>query len=294
MEAINISRKYLRELQSLRLSNVSSGEGSILRNPLNGKEVLKILHQQNGLYLSNKLYTLNSLYDIEDALDNDSFVLPNRLLTVDDKVVGFTMPLINGVTLADILFNADIDIKIKVKYLKRIGAILDAMASFRKEYPQSNWYLNDLHERNFMVDLDSDKMYAVDLDSCRIFGNHPFVSKYLSLFSPLIDFPEKYHTDFQISCGGDFVADENADLYCYAMLVIDFLYGARINYASKEEYFGYLEYLKSIGAPQELVDAWAKVYTNDNNVNFAPLLDSLPYFYEKTDRGLYLKRTKGM
>ena len=113
MEAINISRKYLRELQSLRLSNVSSGEGSILRNPLNGKEVLKILHQQNGLYLSNKLYTLNSLYDIEDALDNDSFVLPNRLLTVDDKVVGFTMPLINGVTLADILFNADIDIKIK-------------------------------------------------------------------------------------------------------------------------------------------------------------------------------------
>ena len=83
-------------------------------------------------------------------------------------------------------------------------------------------------------------------------------------------------------------------IYCYAMLVIDFLYGARINYASQEEYFGYLEYLKSIGAPQELVDAWAKVYTNDNNVNFAPLLDSLPYFYEKTDRGLYLKRTKGM
>ena len=294
MEAINISRKYLRELQSLRLSNVSSGEGSILRNPLNGKEVLKILHQQNGLYLSNKLYTLNSLYDIEDALDNDSFVLPNRLLTVDDKVVGFTMPLINGVTLADILFNADIDIKIKVKYLKRIGAILDAMASFRKEYPQSNWYLNDLHERNFMVDLEKERLYAVDLDSCRILGNHPFLSKYLSSFSPLIDFPEKYHTDFQISCGGDFVADENADLYCYAMLVIDFLYGARINYASKEEYFGYLEYLKSIGAPQELVDAWAKVYTNDNNVNFAPLLDSLPYFYEKTDRGLYLKRTKGM
>ena len=44
-----------------------------------------------------------------------------------------------------------------------------------------------------------------------------------------------------------------------------------------------MEYLKSIGAPQELVAAWAKVYTNDNNVNFAPLLDSLPYFYEKTD-----------
>ena len=119
------------------------------------------------------------------------------------------------------------------------------------------------------------------------------MNKYSDIIS-IKDFPEKYHTDFQISCGGDFVADENADLYCYAMLVIDFLYGARINLSSKEDYFAYLEYLKSIGAPQELVDAWAKVYTNDNNVNFAPLLDSLPYFYEKTDRGLYLKRTKGM
>ncbi len=166
------------------------------------------------------------------------------------------------------------------------------MADFRKKHPQSNWYLNDLHECNFMVDLNSDKMYVVDLDSCRIFGNHPFLSKYLSVFSPIIDYPNKYHSNILIFCGGDFVADENADLYSYAMLVIDFLYGYKINLASKEEYYKYLEYLKSIGAPQDLVDAWAKVYSNDNNINFAPLLDSLPYFYEQANQESYLKRTK--
>lgn len=294
MDTINISKKIIKKAEELKLSSVESSEGYVIRDPKDPQKAFKLLHKKSGVNFSNKLYTINSLIDLSERIDMPEMVFPECLLTVDDEVVGFSMLLIDGVTLADILFNSDIDIKVKVKYLKQIGSILEKMASVRKENPKLNWYLNDLHERNFMVDLEKERLYAVDLDSCRILGNHLFVSKYLSLFSPLIDFPEKYHTDFQISCGGDFVADENADLYCYAMLVIDFLYGARINYASKEEYFGYLEYLKSIGAPQELVDAWAKVYTNDNNVNFASLLDSLPYFYEKTDRGLYLKRTKGM
>ena len=294
MESINISKNEMKKMEELLVSTYTSSEGDVIRDVNNSKRAFKLLFRKKGTYFSNKLYTINSLVDLSESVDMPEVVFPEHLLAVDKEVVGFSMPLINGVTLADILFNSDIDIKVKVKYLKQIGSILEKMASVRKENPKLNWYLNDLHERNFMVDLEKERLYAVDLDSCRILGNHPFLSKYLSSFSPLIDFPEKYHTDFQISCGGDFVADENADLYCYAMLVIDFLYGARINYASKEEYFRYLEYLKSVGAPQELVDAWAKVYTNDNNVNFAPLLDSLPYFYEKTDRGLYLKRTKGM
>ena len=294
MESINISKNEMKKMEELLVSTYTSSEGDVIRDVNNSKRAFKLLFRKKGTYFSNKLYTINSLVDLSESVDMPEMVFPEHLLTVDKEVVGFSMPLINGVTLADILFNSDIDIKVKVKYLKQIGSILEKMASVRKENPKLNWYLNDLHERNFMVDLEKERLYAVDLDSCRILGNHPFLSKYLSSFSPLIDFPEKYHTDFQISCGGDFVADENADLYCYAMLVIDFLYGARINLSSKEDYFAYLEYLKSIGAPQELVDAWAKVYTNDNNVNFAPLLDSLPYFYEKTDRGLYLKRTKGM
>ena len=294
MDTINISKKIIKKAEELKLSSVESSEGYVIRDPKDPQKAFKLLHKKSGVNFSNKLYTINSLIDLSERIDMPEMVFPECLLTVDDEVVGFSMLLIDGVTLAEILCNADIDIKVKVKYLKQIGSILEKMASVRKENPKLNWYLNDLHERNFMVDLEKERLYAVDLDSCRILGNHPFLSKYLSLFSPLIDFPEKYHTDFQISCGGDFVADENADLYCYAMLVIDFLYGARINYASKEEYFRYLEYLKSVGAPQELVDAWAKVYTDDNNVNFSPLLDSLPYFYERANRESYLKRTKGM
>ncbi len=76
-----------------------------------------MLYQQSGLYLSNKLYTINALHDLK--ITDDCFVLPEKLLTIDDEVVGFTMPLINGITLADIIYNADVDIKVKVKYLKK-------------------------------------------------------------------------------------------------------------------------------------------------------------------------------
>lgn len=294
METINIRKKDIKNIEGLKIVSAISGEGDVIMNPVDSKKAFKLLHKKSGVNFSNKLYTINSLMDLSERVDMPEMVFPECLLTVDNEVVGFSMPLINGVTLAEIIYNSDIDISIKVKYLKQIGDILERMAGVRKEYPNSNWYLNDLHERNFVVDLDKQQLHTVDLDSCRILGNHPFLSKYLSSFSPLIDFPEKYHTDFQISCGGDFVADENSDLYCYAMLVLDFLYGARINLSSKEEYFAYLEYLKSVGAPEDLIDAWAKVYSNDNNVNFAPLLDALPYFYERANRGLYLKRTKGM
>ena len=293
METINIRKKDIKDVEGLKIGNALSGERNVIRDPNDPTNAFKLLFRCNGIYFSNKLYTVNSLVDLSKNVDFPEMVFPDRLLAVDNRVIGFSMPLINGVTLADILYNADIDINIKVKYLKQIGDILEKMAKLRKDNSNLNWYLNDLHERNFVVDSDKQQLRIVDLDSCRILGNHPFLSKYLSSFSPLIDFPEKYHTDFEISCGGEFIADENSDLYCYAMLVMDFLYGARVNLTSKEEYFRYLEYLKSIGAPQELVDAWSKVYSNDNNVNFAHLLDSLPYFYENAGRGAYLKRTKG-
>ena len=281
METINVRKKDIKNIEGLKIVSAVSGEGDVIRDPHDPKNAFKLLFRCNGTYFSNKLYTINSLVDLSENVDMPEMVFPDKLLTVDEEVIGFSMPLINGVTLAEILYNADIDINTKVKYLKEIGNILEKMAKLRKENPNLNWYLNDLHERNFVVDLDKQRLHTVDLDSCRILGNHPFLSKYLSPFSP-----------FLISCGGDFVADDNSDLYCYAMLVLDFLYGARINLSSKEDYFAYLVYLKSVGAPEDLIDAWAKVYSNDNNVNFAQLLDALPYFYEHANRGSYLKRTK--
>lgn len=291
MDVINVSRKDVNDICKLSLHGGSvTGEGDVIRNVFDEKEAFKLLYRKSGLYFSNKLYTINALYDMRGELD-DAFVLPSKLLSVDEQVIGFSMPLIKGVPLTDVLDNSEVDINVKVKYLKKVGNILDKMKDFRENHNGSNFFLNDLHGRNFVVGFDG-KLYVVDLDSCRINGNHPFLSKYLSMFSALSGYSTKYQAA-SLSCGGDIIADENSDLYCYAMLFLEFLAKSRINLVSAEEYFGYLEYLKSIGAPVELIDALTKVYSFDDNVNFAQFLDSLPYFYSDASFGLYLKRTKG-
>lgn len=292
METVNIRKEDILDIEELKITPTISSEGCVIRDPHDSKTALKLFFQCDGTYFSNKLYTINSLIDLKEKVEMPQMVFPEKLLTVDEKAIGFSMPIINGVPLAKVLYNEGIDINTKVKYLKQIGSILEKMAELREENPNLNWYLNDLHEFNFVVDLDKQQIYTVDLDSSRILGNHPFLSKYLSPFSPLVDFPLKYHKEFELSCGGSFLADENSDLYCYAMLTLNFLYGSRINLFNKEDYFAYIDYLKKVGVPQELIDAWAKVYSNDNNINFAPFLDALPYFYDKANQSSYLKRTK--
>lgn len=291
MESINIGK--IENVESLKINgDIITSEADVIHDPKNPDRVFKLLYNKNGLYFSNKLYTINSLIDLSGKIEAPEIVFPTRLLSVDDKVVGFAMPLVSGISLEKLLKDPSVDINSKTKYLKQVGTILDRMAAIRKENPESNWYLNDLHAGNFMVDLLEGKLLAIDLDSCRILGNHPFLSKYLSMFSPLSKFPNKYNSNMIYSCGGEYVADANSDLYCYAMLVLEFLYGARVNTLSVEEYFIYLEYLKSIGCPEELIDAFAKVYSNDDNVNFASLLDSIPHFYKNAHEQAYLKRVK--
>lgn len=291
MDILNVTKEDVKNVERLALHEGFTGEGIVIKNVCDDKDAFKIFYISNGLYFSNKLYTINALYDLHGKL-GDRFVLPSRLLSVDEKIVGFSMPLIKGVTLQEVLNDSDIDINTKVKYLKEIGDILDEMKRLREENESMNFFLNDLHDKNIMVDLDNGKLHVVDLDSCRINGNHPFLSKFLSSFGIIKNYPFKYHKA-DISCGGEFVADENSDLYCYAMIVLDFLAKIRVNSLDEKDYFGYLEYLKSIGAPTDLVDAWARVYSTDDNINFKEFLDSLPYFYANASVEKCLKRIKG-
>lgn len=293
METLKINRQLIENIDLLKVNHGSpSGEGNILLNPQDNDTVLKIFYTKSGLYFSNKLYTINSLIDLKRQIDFSEIVFSAKLLIIDEKASGFTMPFIKGITLADLLKDGNINIDVKVKYLQEIGKILRKMAQIRQMNPNLNFYLNDLHAKNFIIDNFDNCLKVLDIDSCRIFENHPFLSKYVSSFTPIKDYLQKYNSKIKLTCGGEFIADENTDLYCYVMLVLEFLYDGRVHLMSEKEYFDYLEYLKTIGAPQELVDAFAVVYSNEENINFDYLLDSIPYFLANANRDVYLKRTK--
>ena len=185
METINLTKKRFESLTPYELPNyVYNTEGTLYVLPIKNRwdtkmKLLKRLYLTNGMVFGNKLQTINSLIDNKDELDIEEIVFPEKIATVSGEIVGFTMPLIESINLSTALRRKDISNERKIKYLKQIGMILDKM-KLRREYTSvSDFYINDLHESNFIVD-EEDNIKVIDIDSCKINGNNIFNSKYLS------------------------------------------------------------------------------------------------------------------
>ena len=69
----------------------------------------------------------------------------------------------------------------------------------------------------------------------------------------------------------------DTDLYCYIIMVLNFLSNIDFHKLSVEEANKYFEYLSNIGLNKELLDNISKIYSEDKNVNIA---DSLDYIKE--------------
>lgn len=285
MKAINFTKEeFSKFIEHTKDIPTFHSEGAIYVIPEEEKKAFKKLNNAHGFYLGNKLLTLVALEEATNLLKPKGFVVPEKIAIVDSKVEGYTMPFIEGNNLEEILASEDIEIEKKVEYLKQIGSILRNMEELRKNHKLKDFYLNDLHAANFIVDKNTDTLRVVDLDSCRIGGNYPFGTKYLSMFTPVTKFYPKYDSDIVKSCGGEFNANANSDLYCYAIVVLNFLLNEKMHLKSAEEYLWYLNYLSNIGANKELIDAFALVYQESDNINFDYLLDYVPEFYGRIRR----------
>ena len=291
METISLTKKRFASLEPYELPNyVYNTEGSMYVLPIKNRwatdyKLLKRLYLTNGRVFGNKLATINSLIDSKRELDIEEIVFPEKIATVGGEIVGFTMPLIESINLSTALRAKEIDNRKKIKYLKQIGAILAKM-KLRREYTSiTDFYINDLHESNFIVDKNDD-VRVIDIDSCKINGNDIFNSKYLSSRSFISEVykytknneclgdGETYHK-YSTDITGAFVPDENTDLYCYIIVILNFLYGDNVANFTIEEFYAYLEYLQSIGIDLELLSYFERIATCSENENPYELLDSL-------------------
>ena len=168
--------------------------------------------------------------------------------------------------------------KEQIYYLKKVGEILEQMNNIRTYTPLTDFYLNDLHEGNFIVNPKKREINVVDLDSSKIGDNMVFASHYLTPFSLLNSVKNKYQiiseekNNYHI---GYIFPDENTDLYCYSMMILKYLYGSNVNNLKLEEFYEYLNYLESIGINHELINIFEKLLVNANNENPVDYLNSL-------------------
>jgi len=251
------------------------------------KFVLKRLYSDNGSIFSNKLYTINELIDRKDEIGIEELIMPEKLVSVHGKIVGFIQPLIDNINFKSVLNSSEFTNKEKIGFFKEIGTILEKMANIRRYSSLKNFYLNDIHEGNFILNNKTGKINVVDMDSCKINCNDVFVSKYLFPFSPISDVFKYVCINEIDNIGGLYRVDENTEYYCYIVMILNYLYGNNITKLSMEEYYDYMEYLHSIGVSFELIDLFSLIYSEHDNINPYEHLEELSYIDGRSNYRVY-------
>lgn len=285
MQIINMSKTKLNSLEPLILpKNVTSTECELFKYPYYGKEkLLKKLHRTDGIIFANKLYTIEALNANKDSMPSN-FVLPESLVSINKKIEAFTMKYIKGINLSVILNNPDITYEEKIHYLKSIGRILEQMQNIRKYTNLNNFYLGNIHEDNFLVERDKQEVYIVDLDSCKIAGNKSFPGRYLTNSSLIKYNNTKYQTLSQTDDLADYKIDENTDIYCYIIMILNYLYDGRVDRLSLDKFYDF------INVNIELIECFNKIVVGGNNINPCNYLDTLTPKQVAGARRLYKKK----
>lgn len=279
MKVTSISKKAFNRLEKMKLSrNIRNTEGVIYDFTPKGNptpKVLKKLHYQNGPVFGNKLFIIEMLDSNRDYLP-PSFCIPDSIVTVGGIVEGITLPKVEGKNLADILSDRNTPVEDQIFYLQEVGQILEQLKRIRQNTELKDIYINDLHESNFIVNEKNHEVCVIDLDSCKIKNSQPTPSKYLTPKS-LIDSVQGKYQFVKEECPtyGYVVADENSDLYCYTMMVLNYLYGSNITKLSLEEYYDYLEYLRTLGYSDKFITALQLIVIPQKNENISQYLDEL-------------------
>ena len=291
MQIINMSKTKLNSLEPLILpKNVTSTECELFKYPYYGKEkLLKKLHRTDGIIFANKLYTIEALNANKDSMPSN-FVLPESLVSINKKIEAFTMKYIKGINLSVILNNPDITYEEKIHYLKSIGRILEQMQNIRKYTNLNNFYLGDIHEDNFLVERDKQEIYIVDLDSCKIACNKSFPGRYLTNSSLIKYNNTKYQTLSQTDDLADYKIDENTDIYCYIIMILNYLYDGRVDRLSLDKFYDFINYLEDIKVNIELIECFNKIVVGGNNINPCNYLDTLTPKQVAGARRLYKKK----
>lgn len=276
MNTINISKRKLSELKKLKLDKkIINTEGIIyILDYRSIKLIFKCLYDTNSKNIANKLYTVEMLDHYKDYLPK-GFWIPDRLVTVGGKISGFASPELPGVNLKIILDSKEVSASEKIYYLSKIGEILNQLKQIRKYSPLKSIYINDLHEANIIVDTNKKETSIVDLDSSKILQNACFPSKFLNPNEFLTSKENKYNYNQDTDNGtGYIIANENSDIYCYIIMILNFLTKTRIDKLNIEEFYKYLNYLDYLGYDKELLECFNKIALKCDNEN--------PYLYLET------------
>lgn len=293
MEVRSFSNNLFRQLMPMKLDkNIFNTEADLYiyfeKNRWNReKKVIKTLFNDESISFNNKLLTINSLIESKDKINIDELVMPEKFAVSNGEIIGFTMPYIENINFKNILKDKRTDSRLIINYFKQIGNILRRIKELNDYKIVNGFYLNDIHESNFILNVNTNTMNVVDLDSCKISNNKAFAATYLSPFSKVTELRDKYLLSKSEDSAGYIEPSIDTDLYCYCIMILNYLYKGNIQKMEIAEFYAYLSYLCKIGFPIDLLDCFSALYEHKNNINPVDYLDLIPNEIEEASNQVY-------
>lgn len=278
---MNLTKK---EYEKQRRKGHKTNEGYVYENPKNRKEIIKVIEPIEKIpeYLSMKQHTIKLLLENQDYFSKLKIAYPKEEVRVDDILRGYTASNIRGMELACALSHSSISLDNKIEYLKQIGQILREMKRIRETFPNlSNFYYNDIHERNFIVSQRG-VVYGIDLDSCSIQDNIPISGMFPTFLPKIKRLEEKYKPNTRVNdYQSPIIPDENLDLYSYIIMILNFMSGKIMSVSwNPNNLYAYLNYLESKGANLEFLYILSYIFDEkEKNINPDYLLEYIKEIY---------------
>ena len=229
----------------------------------------------------NKLNTINFLIDNKNIINIEELILPSGIAYLDRNsgIIVIKEKFIDNINFRYVLTSNLYSFSEKIEYFKQIGLILDKMKNIRNNTSIKDFYLCDLYTDNFILNIDTNRINVIDMDSCKINGNNSCSSYYL-FENNVIDSVKKYKKK-ELSWFTEYEINENTDILCYIIMLISFISGCDINRVDIKEFYNYMDYLVNAGLSNKLVSIFGKIYSNDDNINPYLLLDELNKYDSK-------------
>lgn len=269
MKVVDISSRSLKKMPELQISKkVLNTEGKLYiynhKDKWNLlKELIKLYYVQKDSYLADKIYIITQLLANYEDIEMPELVLPNSLISIDNNILGFSMPFIeDNVNMTLLLNNPKVCLDLKIKYLKEIYQILDKVMNIKKL--EGNFFLGDIHESNFILDINDQKIKAIDMDSAYINKSRVGISKYITYNDKLFDNP-KYTMDEK----GMVIPSRATTNLSFIYMLLNALSGENATHRwSLNEFYGYISFLSKMKVCNELLDVLTNIYTASQNNEF--------------------------
>ena len=218
----------LKDYIKQRKKGNRTNEGYIYGHPKNKQKIIKVIEPKDNdpEYIKIKKLTIKRLLENYEYIKELPIAFPEEGVSIEKEQRGFVATNIKGIELHCALLSKDFTIDNKIDWLKQIGSLLRDMQSIRKKYPHLiNFFYNDMHERNFIVNPQG-LVYGVDPDSFSIQDNIPVEGLYSTYLNVSKTEGFKKYKEFDTLFSPNvstIIPDQNTDIYCYIRMILNFM-----------------------------------------------------------------------